>query len=122
MKKTPEEQEDLLLDVIIESIKNKKGKEIVSIDLKETENSVCDYFVICHADSTPQVGAIVEEVRSKTKELTGIPADHIEGLSNSQWVLMDYHQVVVHVFLTEYRKFYHLEDLWSDGILEVHED
>ena len=122
MKNTPEEKEDILLDVIIESIKNKKGKEIVSINLKEIENSVCDHFVICHADSTTQVGAIVDEIKKETKEKAGIIADHVEGVSNSQWVLIDYLQIVVHVFLAEYRRFYHLEELWADGLKSTHED
>ena len=122
MKKKTEEKEDLLLDVIIESIKNKKGKEIVSIDLTKIDNSVCDYFVICHADSTTQVSAIAEEIRKKTKEEANQPADHVEGVSNSQWVLIDYLQIVVHIFLAEYRRFYHLEELWADGILMKHED
>ncbi len=122
MKKNTEEKEDLLLNVIIDSIKNKKGKEIVSIDLRTIENSVCDYFVICHADSTTQVAAIAEEIRKKTKEKANQSANHIEGTSNSQWILLDYMQIVVHVFLTEYRRFYHLEELWADGALTVHED
>jgi len=122
MKNKSEEKEDRLLEVIIESIKNKKGKEIVNINLKEIENSVCDYFVICHADSTTQVGAIVEEIRKKSKELANTAADHIEGLANSQWVLMDYLYIVVHVFLADFRRFYHLEELWADGIKSVYED
>lgn len=122
MKKKTEETEELLLDVIIKSIKNKKGKEIVSIDLRKIDNSVCDYFVICHADSTTQVSAIAEEIRKKTKEEANQPADHVEGISNSHWVLIDYLQIVVHIFLDEYRRFYHLEELWADGILTEHED
>jgi ribosome-associated protein len=121
MKKNKEENEEVLLDVIIESIKNKKGKEIVSIDLTKIENSVCDYFVICHADSTTQVAAIAEEIRKKTKEEVNQPADHVEGVSNSQWVLIDYLQIVVHIFQSEYRRFYHLEELWADGIQTTHE-
>jgi ribosome-associated protein len=66
--------------VIIESIKSKKGKEIVSIDLKAIEKSVCNYFVICHAESTTQVSAIAEEIRQKTKEDLEVSADHVEGL------------------------------------------
>lgn len=122
MKKTSEEKEDLLLEVVIESIKNKKGKEIVSIDFKEIENSVCEYFVICHADSTTQVEAIAEEIKTKSKEQAGVSADHIEGMANSHWVLIDYINIVVHVFLSEFRSFYHLEELWADGILTKHDD
>ena len=122
MKKKTEQNEDLLLDVIIESIKNKKGKEIVSIDLTKIENSVCDYFVICHADSTTQVGAIADEIRDKSKEHLGISAHHVEGMENSHWVLLDYLDIVVHVFLGEFRRFYHLEELWADGVLVKHDD
>ncbi len=122
MKKKDTEQEDQLLDVIIETIKSKKGKEIVSIDLTNIQNSVCDYFVICHGDSTTQVGAITDEVRKKTKEVLKVSVDHIEGEQNSQWVLMDYTSIVVHIFLRDQRMFYHIEDLWADGKIIKHED
>ena len=122
MKKKDIEQEDQLLDVIIETIKSKKGKEIVSIDLTKTNNSVCDYFVICHGDSTTQVGAISDEIRKTTKESLNISVDHVEGEQNSQWVLMDFSSIVVHIFLKEQRFFYHLEDLWADGIITKHEE
>ncbi len=122
MKKKDFEQEEQLLDVIIETIKSKKGKEIVSIDLTKTNNSVCDYFVICHGDSTTQVGAITDEVRKTTKESLNVTVDHIEGEQNSLWVLMDFSSIVVHIFLKEQRLFYHLEDLWADGIITKHED
>ncbi|HYW97129.1 MAG TPA: ribosome silencing factor, partial [Bacteroidales bacterium] len=87
MKNKDTEQEEQLLNVIIETIKSKKGKEIVSIDLTKTNNSVCDYFVICHGDSTTQVGAIADEIRKKTKEDLKISVDHVEGQQNSLWVL-----------------------------------
>ncbi len=122
MKKKDSEQEEQLLDVIIETMKSKKGKEIVSIDLTKINNSVCDYFVICHGDSTTQVGAITDEVRKKTKEILNISVDHIEGEQNSSWVLMDFSGIVVHIFLREQRLFYHLEDLWADGVITKHED
>ncbi len=122
MVKKQESFEDPLLDVIIESIKNKKGKEIVSINLKQIENSVCDYFVICHGDSTTQVSAIVEEVKKQTREVSNTPAHHVEGVKNSQWILVDYGYLVVHVFLPETRNFYRIEDLWSDGLITKYED
>ena len=122
MKNKDTEQEEQLLNVIIETIKSKKGKEIVSIDLTKTNNSVCDYFVICHGDSTTQVGAIADEIRKKTKEDLKISVDHVEGQQNSLWVLMDFSGIVVHIFLKEQRSFYHLEDLWADGIITKYED
>lgn len=121
MKKKNIEQSEFLLNVIIEAIKNKKGKEIVSIDLRKIENSVCEYFVICTGDSTTQLGAIVEEIKEKAKEIAKNPVDHIEGLKNSQWVLMDFINIVVHAFLPDQRNFYHLEDLWADGKIVKYE-
>ena len=111
-----------LLEVIVESIKNKKGKEIVSIDLKKIDNSVCDYFVICTGDSTTQVEAIAEEIKEKSKSEAKTSVHHIEGLKNANWVLLDFMNIVVHIFLPDQRKLYHLEDLWSDGILTEFED
>lgn len=104
-----------LLNVIIDAIKEKKGRKIVSIDLRKIEHSVCNHFVICHASSTTQVGAIVEEIRKKTIEILSERPNHIEGEQNSLWVLIDYFDTVVHVFLEDQRYFYNLEDLWADG-------
>jgi ribosome-associated protein len=111
-----------LLKLIIESITEKKGREIVSINLTKTGSSVCDYFVICHADSTTQVGAIAESVERKVKEGLRVKPGHMEGLQNAQWILMDYASIVVHIFQTEYRTFYALEDLWADGMIIKYED
>ena len=122
MKKTTVDSEDKLLDVIVESIKEKKGKEIVTIDLRKTGSSICDYFVICHGDSKTQAGAIAESVTIKTKEDLGIRVSHVEGEDNAQWVLLDYMNIVVHIFQPEYRSFYRLEDLWADGILTKYEE
>jgi ribosome-associated protein len=122
MKKTTVDPEDKLLDVIVESIKEKKGKEIVTIDLRKTGSSICDYFVICHGDSKTQAGAIAESVTIKTKEDLGIRVSHVEGEDNGQWVLLDYMNIVVHIFQPEYRSFYRLEDLWADGILTKYEE
>ena len=122
MEKEKKDLDLQLLDVIINAVKTKKGKDIVSIDLKETENSVCDYFVICHGDSTTQVDAIADEVKIKTKEILNIPVDHIEGQQNKQWILLDYISIVLHIFVEEKRNFYKLEDLWADGLISKHED
>lgn len=122
-KKVKQDQDDnLLLDTIIEAIKNKKGKEIVSINLKEVENSICEYFIICTGESSTQTSALAGEIREKSRELANTSVDHIEGLAESSWVLMDYISIVVHIFLPETRKLYQLEDLWGDGILTKHKD
>jgi len=101
--------------IILEAIREKKGHEIVTIDLTEVNHSICDKFIICHGESTTQVGAIAESIAKELKERTGIRAHHIEGLQNSHWVLIDLFDMLVHVFLEESRSFYNLEELWADG-------
>lgn len=122
MKKKEIPADEKLLKVIIDAIQEKKGKKIVSIDLRKIENSIFDYFVICHGTSTTQVSALADNVELKPKEILGIKPSHLEGLQNSLWVLVDYGGVVVHIFLEEQRAFYRLEDLWADGKVKVYED
>jgi ribosome-associated protein len=122
MKKKGYPTDEKLLEVIIESIQEKKGKKIVSIDLRKIENSIFDYFIICHGTSTTHVSAISDNIEIKPKELLGSKPAHIEGVQNAQWVLIDYSGIVVHVFLEEQRSFYRLEDLWADGIVKIYED
>lgn len=102
-------------EVILEAIREKKGHDIVSIDLSDVENSICDLFIICHGESVTQVGAISESIERKLKKEALIRAHHVEGLQNSLWVLLDYYDILVHVFQEEYRSFYKLEELWADG-------
>ena len=114
-----EESESLNVEqksrLIIEAIQEKKGHQIVSIDLSEVENSICDCFIICHGESGTQVGAITESIEKKLKEEVQIKPHHVEGLQNSQWVLLDFFDILVHVFQEEYRSFFKLEELWADG-------
>jgi ribosome-associated protein len=109
-------------NVIIEAIREKKGHRIVTIDLTGVENSICDCFIICHGESVTQVGAIAESIDKKMTKEARTRAHHVEGLQNSQWVLIDYFDVLVHVFLEEYRDFYKLEELWADGKVTMVED
>jgi ribosome-associated protein len=102
-------------ELILEAIREKKGHQIVSIDLSEVENSICDFFIICHGESVTQVGAITESIEKKLKEEALIRAHHVEGLQNSQWVLLDFFDILVHVFQEEFRSFFKLEELWADG-------
>ena len=101
--------------LVVEAIQAKKGHQIVTIDLTEVEHSICDRFIICHGESTTQVSAISDSIQKELKEKAGIRAHHVEGVQNSQWVLIDLFDVLVHVFLEEYRSFYKLEELWADG-------
>jgi ribosome-associated protein len=106
---------DDLISVIIKGIDDVKGENIQLLDLREIDNTVCDYFVICSGNSNTQVNAISGSVQKAVgKELKDKPW-HVEGLNNSEWVLMDYVNVVVHVFQKHVREFYDIESLWGDA-------
>ena len=104
-----------LIEVIIEGIEDVKGNEISLLDLTELENRVCDYFIICDGNSNTQVSAIINSVTKKvSKKLKDKPWG-IEGTENAEWILLDYVDVVVHVFQKTKREFYDLEGLWGDA-------
>ena len=106
---------DQLIAKIIEGIEEVKGQSIDILDLRGIENTVCDYFIICNGTSNTQVTAIVNSVQKvASKELKEKPW-HVEGLDNSEWVLMDYVNIVVHVFQKHIREFYDIESLWGDA-------
>jgi ribosome-associated protein len=107
-----------ILKVIINAIHEKKGEHIVSLDLRKIPEAVADFFIICEASSTVQVKAIADWIEESVKKECGESAYKHEGRSASQWVLIDYVNVVVHVFQSETRKFYKLEEMWSDGVAE----
>lgn len=104
-----------LLKYIIEAVEEKQGEELLSLDLSKINGAVTDYFVITHANSTTQVNAIANEVEKHTKEKLNVKVWKKEGYDNAQWVLLDYGSIVVHVFQTQYREFYKLEQLWADA-------
>ncbi|QHI38627.1 Ribosomal silencing factor RsfS [Kordia antarctica] len=106
---------DQLITGIIKGIEEVKGNDITILDLREIDNTVCDYFIICNGTSNTQVNAIVGSVQKMvSKELKDKPW-HIEGSENAEWVLMDYVNVVVHVFQKHIREFYDIEGLWGDA-------
>ena len=106
---------DDLIAVIIKGIDDVKGEEIQLLDLREIENTVCDYFIICSGNSNTQVNAISNSIQKiVSKELKDKPW-HIEGQVNAEWVLMDYVNVVVHIFQKQVRDFYDIESLWGDA-------
>ena len=106
-----------MIDSIIKGILDKKGHEVVCIDLSQVENAICDNFVICHGDSNTQVNAIAESVAKETNEQLSLRPFSVEGMANAEWVLLDYGQTVVHVFQKPFRMRYQLEELWGDGKL-----
>lgn len=118
-KKKFEATDELLTKVIIEAIQEKKGHGLIKIDLKNLKNNLCDYFIICDGESNTQVNALAENIEKQTYLQLKTQPHHIEGRENSQWILLDFFSVIVHVFQKEYRNFYKLEDLWSDGKLEI---
>ena len=106
---------DILAKVIVEGMQENKAKEIVCLNLKEIETAVCDYFIICHGTSNTHVSAIADSVINETiKTLKDKPFNR-EGLENGEWILLDYGNVVVHVFQRETRDFYNIEKLWGDA-------
>ena len=109
---------DILANVIIEGMQENKANEIVSLNLKEIETAVCDYFIICHGTSNTHVSAIADSVIDETiKTLKDKPFNR-EGLENGEWILLDYGNVVVHVFQREIRDFYNIEKLWGDADID----
>lgn len=116
IKKISDNNSQLLCDTIVEGMQENKAQDIVVLDLREIDSAVCDFFVICSGESSTQVDGISSNVTRHTrKELSDKPWA-IEGKNNSEWILMDYVDVVAHVFYKETRAFYDLEDLWADAI------
>lgn len=107
---------------VIKAIRAKKGEEIISLDLRKVSEAVCDYFVICQATSTTQVKAIGDFIEETVKNDCGeLPFKH-EGYQTANWILIDYINIVVHIMQPSTRKFYNLEEMWSDAVMEKHED
>ena len=111
-----------ILKVIVKAIQEKKGERLVSLDLRKIPEAVADFFIVCEAGSTTQVRAIAEHVREEVKQVCGERAYHDEGFGASNWVIIDFVNVVVHVFLPETRRFYRLEEMWSDAVSEEFPD
>lgn len=106
---------DTLISTILEGIEDVKGKDIKILDLRDIENTVCDYFIICEGNSNTQVNAIVNAVQKKVSKTLKDHQWHVEGSENAEWVLMDYVNVVVHVFQKHIREYYDIESLWGDA-------
>lgn len=110
-KKSPKE---ILTEAIIEAMLDKKAKNPVIMDFTKLNSSVCDAFIICHGNSRTQVEAIADEVMYAVKTKTGLNPWHKEGFENAEWILIDYNDIVVHIFQDSRRTFYNLEQLWGD--------
>ncbi|MBP7496054.1 MAG: ribosome silencing factor [Bacteroidales bacterium] len=116
VKKTVKKAEiKTLKDSIITAMKNKNADEIVVIDFKKIKNHFCDFFIICSANSGKQIESIADEIEIQSKKNFGVYPKHKEGFENTEWVLLDFIDIVVHIFKAESRAFYNLEQLWADA-------
>ena len=104
-----------LVDVIVRGMQEKKAENVTVVDLRNIDNAVCDFFVISNANSNTQVNAIADSVQKETLEILADKAWHKEGTETAEWILLDYVNVVVHIFQTASREFYALEELWGDA-------
>jgi len=104
-----------IFKTIIQAILDKKGEQIVSLDLRKIPEAVSDFFIICQASNNNQLRAIADNIEEEVKNQCGETAFKHEGRQAEQWILIDYVNVVVHIMLPEPRKFYQLEELWSDA-------
>jgi len=111
-----------IFKTIIRAIQEKKGENIISLDLRKIPEAVADFFIICEANNQPQIRAISDNVADLVKKHCDESPYHFEGKQHLQWVLLDYVNVVVHIMIPEQRKFYKLEEMWSDAPLEEHND
>lgn len=110
-----------LFKTIISAILQKKGEDIVSLDLRKIPEAIADFFIVCEASSSVQIKAIAEEVEEEVKKKTGETPYRREGYQALQWVLVDYVNIVVHIFQPETRRFYKLEEMWNDAGSVRHE-
>lgn len=104
-----------LSEIAIHGMQEKKGNDVVRLDLRELKSSVTDYFVVCNADSSTQVKAIADSVEEEIYKALKANPRHKEGQETAEWIILDYFDVVVHIFKTEKRHFYGLEELWGDA-------
>jgi ribosome-associated protein len=111
-----------IINTIISAIKQKKGENIVSLDLRKVNEAVADFFIVCEATNQPQLKAIADNVKQEVKNKCEEIPYHHEGQQKLSWVLIDYVNVVVHIMLSDTRKFYKLEEMWGDAASQEHKE
>lgn len=122
VKRKTEDISDQLLNAIVEGMKEKKASQIAILDLRNIHSDIADYFVICHASSRTQVDAIAGSIEEEVFKKLKLWPSHSEGYDNAEWILLDYFDVVAHVFIEEKRDFYRIEKLWADANLKFVND
>lgn len=120
VKRKVVQESTYISELAIHGIQEKKGNEIVRLDLRNLHSSVADYFVVCHAESSTQVKAIALSVEDEIFKALSIEPLRKEGLQYGEWILLDYGDVIVHVFKTEKREYYGIEDLWGDAEIQFY--
>jgi ribosome-associated protein len=109
-----------LTALIIQGMEDTKAKNIMILDLQDIDHAITNYFVICHGSSKPQLEAIANSIVEKTVKNLKAKPWHREGFENAEWILLDYVDVVVHIFREDRREFYQLEKLWADANITHH--
>lgn len=102
-------------ELIVQALVEKQGVDIVCIDLKSVHHVFFDYFIICTGNSKNHIETLCDFVQERTRRLANLRPVHVEGLENGEWVLLDYFNILVHIFCPEARKYYNIEALWSDA-------
>lgn len=120
VKRKVVQESTYISEIAIHGIQEKKGSEIVRLDLRNIHSSVADYFVVCHAESTTQVKAIALSVEQEIYKALQQEPTRKEGLQHGEWILLDYVDVIIHIFKTEKREYYGLEDLWGDAEMQFY--
>ena len=121
-KKSAKSETEILVAEIVKGLEEKKGKNIVSLDLRGISNSVADFYVVCGGDSNTHVNALSGSEEVEVQKALDDKPWHIEGTSNGEWVLMDYVNVVVHIFQREQREHYNIEGLWADAVVKEYDE
>jgi ribosome-associated protein len=121
MKKKNQVPAEQLLEVIVNAIQDVKGEDIRSFDLRNLSHAVADFFVVCHGNSHTQAQAIARRIEEETEKILNQSVWHREGVQNAEWILLDYVDIVVHVFYRDARPFYGLEDLWADAKVQAYQ-
>ena len=116
-KKKELSEAQILVDVLVKGLQEKKAENIVTIDLRGLENAICDFFIICSGTSNTHVSALAKAAEEEARKTLGEKPWHSEGFGNAEWVLLDYVNTVVHIFQDEARNFYNIEGLWADAII-----
>lgn len=121
-KRKKAETSNQIVELIVKGIQEKKGKDIVVLDLQKLPHAICDYFVVCHGTSNTHTEAVAQSIEDQVYLAMDEKPVSTEGFQNAEWILLDYFSVVAHVFQEEQRNYYKIEDLWADAEVTRYND